>query len=105
MFDLGDLMLVSLLSLPIIYWYSSQPIRDMALAAADKRCEQLDVQLLDNAVFQRRLWFKRNKKGSLCLWRAYYFEFTSTGGERYQGRVLTLGRQVLDVELDAYRVN
>lgn len=103
-FDLGDLILVSLLALPIIYWYSSQPIRDLALKAAIARCEKLDLQLLDNSVFQRRLWFKRDGSGSLRLWRAYYFEFTSTGRERYQGRVMTLGRYVLDIELEAHRV-
>lgn len=105
MFELGDLILVSMLSLPVIYWYRSQPIRDMALKAAIARCEKLDLQLLDNSVFQRRLWFKRDKQGHLSLWRAYHFEFTSTGNERYQGRVLTLGRYVLDIELEPHRMS
>ncbi len=104
MFDLSDLILVSMLSLPVIYWYRSQPIRDMALKAAIARCEKLDLQLLDNSVFQRRLWFKRDNKGHLSLWRAYHFEFSSTGNERYQGRVLTLGRYVLDIELEPHRM-
>ena len=104
MFNLSDLILVSLLSLPVIYWYRSQPIRDLALKTAISRCEELNLQLLDNSVFQRRLWFKRDKRGQLSLWRSYHFEFTSTGNERYQGRVFTLGRYVLEVELDAHRL-
>jgi len=105
MFDLGDLLLVFILTLPLIHWYQSQPIRDAALKAAQSHCDNLNLQLLDNCVYQRRLWFKRDRNGHLRLWRAYMFEFSATGQERYRGQVSTLGRQVLAVNLPPYRID
>ena len=63
------------------------------------------VQLLDENVYLRRLWFKRNDLGKLSLWRAFYFEFTVTGGDRYYGRVIMLGSRITQVELDPHRLH
>jgi hypothetical protein len=40
----------------------------------------------------------------LRLWREYRFEFTSDGSRRYSGHINMLGKQLQDVQLDAYRV-
>lgn len=104
MITLSDLILLSVLLIPFLYWYSSQPIREASLKAAHEHCESLGLQLLDNAVFQRRLWFKRGRDGRLHLWRAYYFDFTSTGNDRYGGRVVTLGKTITDIELEPHRI-
>ncbi|HIF54400.1 MAG TPA: DUF3301 domain-containing protein, partial [Methylococcaceae bacterium] len=49
-------------------------------------------------------WLKRNEQGKFMGWRSYQFEFTSTGEERYHGKVIMLGRQVINIQLDAYRI-
>jgi hypothetical protein len=51
----------------------------------------------------RDIWLKRDLRGSLRFWRSYQFEFTATGENRYRGRVVTLGQQILSIELDAHR--
>jgi len=73
--------------------------------AARKRCEELQVQMLDESVYLRRLWVKRNAQGKLVFWRAFYFEFTVSGGERYFGRVLMLGNLIEEVQLEPHRLH
>lgn len=77
--------------------------RERAFIAARKHCEEMGVQLLDQNVYLRRIWFKRNDAGRLCLWRAFYFEFTVVGDDRYIGRVILLGDRVTAVQLDPHR--
>lgn len=73
--------------------------------AVKQHCAQMDVQLLDEAIYLRKIWLKRNSKGHLCLWRAFYFEFTATGEDRYSGRVLMLGNNITDVQLEPHRLH
>jgi hypothetical protein len=39
------------------------------------------------------------------LWRAFYFEFTVIGDDRYVGRVVMLGNRVSEVQLDPHRMH
>ncbi|MBU2885793.1 DUF3301 domain-containing protein [Gilvimarinus agarilyticus] len=89
----------------VYYWWRALMAKEVALRAAARHCKEMDIQLLDQSVYLRRLWFKRNHKGALSLWRAFYFEFTSTGEDRYTGRVIMLGRRIEQVELDPHRVH
>jgi len=38
------------------------------------------------------------------LCRLFFFEFSSDGAQRYQGRIVLLGKQVREIEMDAYRI-
>ena len=84
-----------LLGLGAAYVWRALQARELAYAAAHRECENMQVQLLDQSVYLRKLWFRRNKHGRLGFWRVYYFEFTVTGGTRYVGRVFMLGRRTL----------
>jgi len=77
--------------------------RESAFVAARRHCEEMNVQLLDQNVYLRKVWFKRDDRGHLCLWRAFYFEFTVIGDDRYLGRVIMLGSRVTAVQLDPHR--
>lgn len=105
MFDLQSILWLTLIVLTIYYWRSALLVKDRAYVAAQKRCEEMQVQLLDETVYLRRLWFKRNEQGKLSLWRAFYFEFTVSGADRYFGRVIMLGSRITQVELDAHRLH
>jgi len=61
------------------------------------------VMLLDDAVYLRGLWFKRDDNGSLRVWRRFMFDFTVTGEERYLGRIIMLGPRIVHSELDPHR--
>lgn|SRR5690606_21948122 len=105
MSDLYPLLWLGVLALVIFYWRRALLSKDIAFAAAQRHCREMDVQMLDQSVYLRRLWFKRNARGHLSLWRAFYFEFTATGADRYSGRVILLGRRVEAVQLEPHRVH
>ncbi len=104
MVELSDILLFSLLSALIYYWWSSQGIKQVALEAAKSYCQEKELQLLDESMVLSRLWYNRNDKGRLQLSRRFNFEFTSTGEQRYRGEISMLGRRVTGGVLDAYRI-
>ncbi|BFM22248.1 DUF3301 domain-containing protein [Gilvimarinus japonicus] len=89
----------------VYYWWRALQSKAVALGWALRHCKEMDVQMLDQSVYLRRLWFKRNSRGAMALWRAFYFEFTATGEDRYTGRVIMLGRRVETVQLDPHRMH
>lgn len=87
----------------IWYWWKAKAIKDSVLALAKKHCKKMDVMLLDDAVYLRGLWFKRDRAGKLRVWRRFLFDFTTTGEERYMGRIIMLGPNIEHIELDPHR--
>ncbi|MFO7527677.1 MAG: DUF3301 domain-containing protein [Marinobacter sp.] len=85
------------------YWWRAKAIKDFVLQAARRYCKTMDVELLDDAVYLRGLWFKRDDHGKLRVWRRFLFDFTSTGEERYTGRIIMLGSKILNMELEPHR--
>ncbi|MFC4239442.1 DUF3301 domain-containing protein [Marinobacter oulmenensis] len=100
---LGTLFWLFIAGLAIWYWWRAKAIKDFVLKAAQRYCKSMDVLLLDDAVYLRGLWFKRDSDGKLRVWRRFLFDFTTTGEERYTGRIIMLGRQILNMELDPHR--
>lgn len=86
------------------YWWRAKAISDSVLTVARRHCKTMDVMLLDDAIYLRGVWFKRDHEGRMRVWRRFMFDFTSTGEERYQGRVIMLGSRILNIELDAHRI-
>lgn len=86
------------------YWGASLHSKELARRAAQRACADAGVQLLDETVHRERQWLCRSASGRLQLCRRFGFEFTSDGGQRYQGRLRIDGRRVHKVEMDAYRM-
>jgi hypothetical protein len=63
----------------------------------------MDVLLLDDAIYLRGLWVKRDDRGQLRVWRRFLFEFSTTGEERYTGRIIMLGQTITHMELEPHR--
>ena len=104
MFDLNDVLVFSVFIAFCMLWWNAQGIKQIALKATKDHCKKVDVQLLDDGVVLHGFWLKRDTRGSMRLWRSYNFEFTSTGNERYNGRVTLLGRFVEEIHLDPHRI-
>lgn len=104
MFDLTSVFWLMAIGLIIYYWIHSLQVKEIAYAAARRHCQEMQVQMLDQNVYLRRLWFKRAEKGGFYFWRAFYFEFTVSGQDRYTGRVLMLSSRVSTVQLEPHRV-
>ncbi len=77
--------------------------REFALQVVRRHCEKLELQWLDECVALTGFWIKRDSYGKLQPWRAYAFEFSVTGMERYKGRLVMLGYIVTIIELEPYK--
>jgi hypothetical protein len=103
--ELGDVLWLMGGLAFLTYWWQGQGIKSRALQAAKVHCKTMDVQLLDDSIVLRGFWLKRDGRGSLRLWRSYLFEFSSTGEQRYSGRVILLGPHIESVQLEPHRLH
>ncbi|MCK5831020.1 MAG: DUF3301 domain-containing protein [Methylococcales bacterium] len=86
------------------YWSDSMKTRELAFFYVKNHCQQVEVQLLDEYVALNALWLKKDEYGKTKIWRSYQFEFTSTGYERYNGKVIMLGQKIISIQLDPYKI-
>lgn len=103
--DLEALFLLTLILLSFYHWWQSQKVKEIALTHTRRKCRELDLQLLDDNINLRGFWLKRDGNGRLKIWRSYNFEFSSTGDERYPGKVVMLGNQLTNLELAPHRLH
>ena len=98
--------LIWLVPVAAVVWYWLDAMRNQEIARRIGRdaCAQAGVLLLDDTVALSRIRLRRNARGQMTLYRRYGFEFTSDGSQRYNGSITMLGRQLQDVQLDAYRI-
>ena len=98
---------IAILAIGLIayYWSYTQKLKAVAVVGAKKKCNELELQFLDHTVvFNKLSWF-RNPLGQRRLRREYLFDFTSTGEERYQGKIYLQAHHIIGVELGAYSIN
>lgn len=105
MFDINSILWLTFFAFIAFYWIHALRTKDIALSAAEKHCDEMQVQFLDQSVYLKRIWFKRKDSGQLSLWREFYFEFTVSGDDRYFGRVSMLGKKISAVQLDPHRLH
>jgi hypothetical protein len=86
------------------YWWRAKAIEDGVLVAAKRYCKTMDVMLLDDVVYLRGVWVKRDSGGQLRVWRRFMFDFTATGEERYSGRIIMLGQKIVHTELEPHQI-
>lgn len=104
-FDITSILWLTAFAVVIFYWIHAMRTKELAVKAAEKHCEYMQVQFLDQTVFLKKLSFKRNARGQLGFMREYYFEFTVSGEDRYFGRVFMLGSRMESVNLDPHRIH
>ncbi len=102
--DIESLFWLTLILFLFYHWWQAQKVKEVALRYTRRECQSLELQLLDDNINLRGFWLRRDDKGQTRVWRSYNFEFSSTGDERYSGRVVTLGRKVTDFHLDPHRL-
>lgn len=88
----------------IWYWWDTLQSKEIARTAGLNTCNKYSVQFLDDTVELKKIWLSRNSEGRLLICRLYFFEFSSDGSIRYQGRITMLGKMIKEVEMDAYRL-
>jgi hypothetical protein len=101
---LTDLILITLLLGSGLYWFNGQQAKEAALQAVRVKCLNLEVQMLDEYVALSRIRLNRGSAGKIQLQRAFLFEFSSTGNDRYNGICIMLGRRVESIQMELYRI-
>lgn len=101
---LAQALLTIALAAFALYLFFSLKVREFAVSAAKKHCKKMELQLLDQSVSMQKLRLVKKADHTLQLQRVYYFEFTSTGDERYHGKLTMLGNRLFDIELQAHRL-
>jgi len=99
---MSDLLYLIIPALAAAWWWQARQAKQLALYYALQRCRALNLQLLDQSVVLRRTRLQRDTSGQLCLRRYYQFEFSSTGDQRYGGRLTLAGQRLLSIELDPH---
>lgn len=99
MLSLLDLSGLVVFGLFLNHWWRSRDAKAFALVYAAQRCQQLDLQLLDQSIVLHKIRLQRSDNGWLQWRREYGFEFSSTGHERYPGTLTMTGNQLSGIEL------
>ncbi|MDF1763407.1 MAG: DUF3301 domain-containing protein [Oleibacter sp.] len=84
-------------------WKNERKARTLVIGRLKKECQQQGLQLLDETVLLDT-WRVRWGSSRPIIKRSFLFEFSATGGDRYQGEV-TLNHWTLGpIQLEVHRV-
>jgi hypothetical protein len=97
-----EILALALVVAGTLFWIDSLRARERAIAAGRAACERYGVQFLDETVAFARLRLARNATGRLRLERRYVFEFSDTGNNRRGGRIVLLGAELEDLQMEPY---
>ena len=100
---LADLFWLLALVAGCAYWWRAHGMKERALNATRRHCREMEVELLDDTVVLKGCWLKRDGARRWHMWRSYLFEFTTTGEQRYSGRIVLLGDRVETIQLAPHR--
>jgi len=102
--SLFELLLLGALALAAVFWWRTNELKQVAYRVAKRRCDESDVQFLDDSVVLSKVRFRRNDKGRIALLCGFSFEFSTLGDKRYRGEMQFLGRQLNYVMIDPHKL-
>ena len=91
---LGETLIIFVIGGYGVYLFKALRVRELALFAARRACQEADVQLLDQTVSVKRISLSRDQQGRWRVWRQYQFEYSVEGYERQRGHVIMLGQRI-----------
>lgn len=100
-----DLFLIMIPVLIALIWWHDRGIKQKAFLYAQKKCQQYDVQILDEHVRLAKLRLIRNSQGHLVVERTFSFEFITNGEHRYQGEMIMQGKKLFQFETEAHHIH
>ena len=100
--NLADVMIAFAIIVLVYAIWHGHNLKEQAIKAANKRCQTLGLQLLDQTVSFRGFRSYRGRNRERIWYRHYQFEFTSTAEQRYQGRINMVRGQIQAIEFDVH---
>ena len=104
MISLPELFVLLALGLLVWFWFDSLKAREAGVAAARAACRREGLQFLDETVVGRGLRPVRNDEGRLVLQRAFDFDYSRSGYDRYRGSVVLQGREIVLLDVGVWRL-
>lgn len=101
--DFPDLLFVLMLAALAGFWLDSLRALEAARKAGKRACLSAGVQFLDDTVATTSLALARDARGRLMVRRTYRFEFSDTGDNRLDGRLVLLGGRVESIDMEPHR--
>jgi len=100
MYDIYDAILFFIFIFAVMYWWRISEQKSFAIRNAKAYCQERNVQLLDQTLVFKGLHLEKtgNKRCRLC--RAYEFDFSSNGEDRFKGEIILSGFNFLRVILE-----
>lgn len=99
-----ELLVIIFMLVGMAYWLDGMRCKEIARDAGKKSCNEYELVFLDDTVVLVKIRLHRDNSGRMKLYRQYQFEFTSGGDYRYKGKVIMLGKYVININMDAYHV-
>ena len=89
--------------LAVAFWWRTNELKQVAYQIAKQRCDEHDVQFLDDSVVLSKVRLHRNGEGRVVLLCHFCFEFAIRGDERYHGEMQFLGSRLRFVEMAPHK--
>lgn len=102
---LTELIIIMILALLVWFWLESMKVNEIARFMGAKKCQENNVQFLDDTVHISSIRIGKNSYGQIKLLRKYKFEFTNSELHRYSGELTMAGKQLVDFYMQAYRID
>jgi len=99
-----ELLLLCGVVLAAAFWWRTNELKQVAYQIARRRCDESNVQFLDDSVVLSKVKFRRNDEGRIALLCRYRFEFATVGDVRYRGEMQFLGRRLAGVDMEAHKL-
>ncbi len=99
-----ELLLLCGVVLAVALWWRTNELKQVAYQIARRRCDESDVQFLDDSVVLSKVRFRRNGEGHMTILCHYYFEFATVGDVRYRGEMQFLGRRLDSIEMEPHKL-
>lgn len=101
-FTLTDVVVLLAAFVVIAQFWHIRAITETANRYLAKFCEERGLQLLSVARFKTRVAMHRGKPD----WHTVFeFEFSGNGEDKYNGKLEMKGKQAVDVDMPAYRID
>jgi len=84
------------------FWLNSIRVLEIARHASKQVCNKAEVQFLDDTVAGVGIKLVRDPSGRRVLQRTYRFEYSETGNNRIEGKVVMLGETVESITMHPY---
>lgn len=98
----SEFIILFVLVAAIFYWIDTIFAKEIAVKHGKDKCKVLGVTFLDETVEIIKTRLKRNPRGTVLFQREYSFEFSSDGIRRFNGTIVMLGKELVELKMSAY---